>query len=73
VENSEAKRLAIRQAATGYEMWLSPEAASQRVIGRAIVDYVQQNKQPWLLQRRFDIEKRYTLPTANEEKAAFEA
>jgi CubicO group peptidase (beta-lactamase class C family) len=72
-KDAKAKWLVIRQATTAYEMCLSPDAASQQLIGPAIADYVQQNKQPWLLQRKFDIEKPYTLLSANEETAAFQS
>lgn len=72
-KNANAKWLVIRQPTISYEMCVSPDAPSQQIIGSAIADYLQQNKQPWLLQRKFHIEKPYTLLTANEERAAFQS
>jgi hypothetical protein len=70
--DAKAQGLVIKQATASYEMCLAPDAASQQIIGSAIADYVRQNKQPWLLQRKIKVEKTYTLLTAKEEKAAFQ-
>jgi hypothetical protein len=72
-KDAKAKWLVIKQATAKYEVCLAPDAASQQIIGSAIADYILQNQQPWLLQRKFHIEKPYTLLTANEEKAAFQS
>jgi len=40
-------------------------------IGSAIADCIQENKQPQVLQRKFNIDKSYTLLSAEEEAATF--
>jgi hypothetical protein len=38
-------------------------------MGSAIADCIQENKQPQVLQRKFNIDKSYTLLSAEEEAA----
>ncbi len=72
-KDAHAKWLVIRQTTTAYEMCVSPDAASAKVIGSAIADYIQQNRVPRALLRNFVIEKPYTLLSPAEERAAFQS
>ncbi|HVG29830.1 MAG TPA: hypothetical protein VM864_09045 [Pyrinomonadaceae bacterium] len=67
-----AKTLVIMSATKGYQMCLSPEKESEKVIGTAISDYVKLNEKTWLLQRKFSLETPYTTLGSDELKAALE-
>jgi hypothetical protein len=65
-----AKSLIIRSETENYKMCLRPEAESEKIIGPAISEYVKLNEKPWLLQRRFNIERPYELVSYDELRAA---
>jgi len=69
--DSKTSRLMIRaeiraSQATSVQMCLAPDESSEEIIGSAIADYVQQNRQGRLLQRKFNLEKPYTLFVEDE-------
>ena len=70
--DANTKWLVIRGTTTKYESCLAPDGPSEKMIGPAIADYAQQNREPRLLQRKFALPKPYTLLTAAEERAAFQ-
>ena len=54
-------RLTIVEETKFYDMCLAPAGKSKPVLGPAISDYLRVNQRPWLLQRKFEIEKPYDL------------
>jgi hypothetical protein len=52
-------------------MCLQPDANSAKLIGSAIMDYIQQNQHPWLLQQRLTIEKPYVLLSPDQIESIF--
>jgi hypothetical protein len=72
-KDAHAEWLVISGTTMRYEMCLEPDEQSQKIIGGAIADYLQQNKQPRMLQRKFSLaEMPYTILTPEEQRAAFE-
>jgi hypothetical protein len=69
-KDAHAKWLVISGTTTKYEMCLQPDEPSQKIIGAAIADFLQQNKEPRLLQRKFNLaEMPYTILSPAEERA----
>lgn len=66
-----AKTIVIQSQTIKFRMCLRPEPESERIIGTAISDYIKLNEKPWLLQKRFVIEKSYEL-VSSEELRSFE-
>src|SRR5262249_55248754 len=67
-----AKSLIIRSETVAHEMCLQPaDAASEKIVGPAISEYVKLNEKTWLLHRRFDIEKPYELIAYDDLMSAF--
>jgi hypothetical protein len=66
---AKAKTLVIRMQTNGYEMCVSLRAESKEALREAISEYVKLNEKPWLLQRRFSIEKPYDLISYDELKS----
>ncbi len=70
-KDAKAKRLVIRANTINYNMCLQPDANSAKLIGSAIMDYIQQNQHPWLLQQRLTIEKPYVLLSPDQIESIF--
>jgi len=70
-KDAKAKRLVIRASTINYNMCLQPDANSAKLIASAIMDYIQQNQHPWLLQQRLTIEKPYVLLSLDQIESIF--
>ena len=68
--DAKGKTLVIRMQTNGYEMCVSLSAESKEALREAISEYVKLNEKPWLLKRRFSIEKPYDLISYNELKSS---
>jgi hypothetical protein len=64
--DSRTNRLVIKAETKDSQMCLVPDEPSEKIIGSAIADYIKQNLQIRQLQRKFNLNKPYTL-LADEE------
>jgi hypothetical protein len=64
--DANTNRLVIRAETKNSQMCLAPEEPSEKIIGSAIADYIEQNRQSRRLQRKFELEKPYSLFNENE-------
>ena len=67
-----AKTLIIRIETESFPNCVQLDNEAQPSVREALAAYVRQNKEKWLLQRSFDIEKPYELVYSDQIKAIFE-
>src|SRR2546423_35512 len=71
VTEAHTKKMIIRAETASSEMCLKPEGESVAVVGPAIANFLEVNKQTWLLEKTIPMEQRYDFIFDNELDAIF--
>jgi hypothetical protein len=71
VTEARTNKMIIRAETTSYEMCIKPEGESVAVLGPAIADFEEKNKQPWLLEKAIPMDVSYEFIFEKEMDAVF--